>query len=51
MWHNLTNHPAHQQKAEPSNTATPPNAPPPADADGSKKDQEEPKKASGSGSG
>jgi len=47
MWHNLTNHPAHQPKPD-SATPTPNTSDPPP----SKKDlEEEPKKASGSGSG
>lgn len=47
IWHNLTNHPAHQKPPEEGSDAKEKGSTP----DAAKKKEDEPKKASGSGSG
>jgi molecular chaperone DnaJ len=48
MWHTLTNHPAHQKKPELDSTDSTPKPSSNVEKD---KPEDEPKKASGSGSG
>jgi molecular chaperone DnaJ len=51
MWHNLTNHPAHQQKTNGESTSKPTSDSSASKSDSSKSSEDESKKSSGSASG